>query len=174
MQCSVQEAISARHSVRGFAGKAVTSEQVTQLLEAAVAAPSAGNRQPWHFFVVRDSEVRQNLVRAAGGQTFVGEAQVVIVVCADQQRSAARYGQRGIRLYCIQDTAAAVENILLTAVAIGLGACWVGAFDDDAVAMAIDCPGELHPVAIIPVGDPAGDTKATSRRPLDEVVTYIG
>ena len=105
------EAIKERRSIRRYVqGRDVPAETVEQLLQAAIAAPSAGNRQPWHFVVVRDSETKQGLAEAAG-QRFVAQAPVVIVVCANPARSASRYGQRGSELYCLQDTAAATENI---------------------------------------------------------------
>ena len=132
------QVLAGRRSVRAFErSQNVSDEQVQQLLQAAIAAPSAGNMQPWFFYVVRDVEVRRRLAQAAWGQGFVAEAPVAIVVCAEPERSARRYGDRGRDLYCLQDTAAATENILLTAVAMGLAACWVGAFDEAAAAQAL-------------------------------------
>lgn len=166
--------IQERHSVRAFTDQDVERPMVNQILTAAVRAPSAGNRQPWHFFVVCSAATRQALAQAAGGQSFVAEAPVVIVVCADPERSATRYRERGRELYCLQDTAAAVEHVLLAAVALGLGGCWVGAFDEGAAVAALDLPGHLRPVAMVPLGHPARDTGArTSRRPLEEVTTYV-
>jgi nitroreductase len=147
---------------------------VRRIIEAAIQAPSAGNRQPWHFVVVLREQVRQRLVRAAGGQSFIAEAPVVIVVCTDPDRSEERYGARGRDLFCIQDTAAAVEHVLLAATALHLGCCWVGAFDDSAVAGVLQLSANLHPVAIIPIGIPAYPPDvATVRRDFDEVVTYV-
>lgn len=167
-------AIQERHSVRAFTGQDVDRATVDRIVAAGIRAPSGGNRQPWHFYVVRNAATRQDLARAAGGQSFVAEAPVVIVVCADPERSAARYRERGRDLYCLQDTAAAVEHMLLAAVALGLGGCWVGAFDERAAAAALDLPGHLRPVAMLPLGVPAADTGArTSRRPLEEVTTYL-
>jgi nitroreductase len=148
---------------------------VERLLQAAIRAPSAGNRQPWHFYVVRDSAVRQGLVAAAYGQAFVGQAPIAIVVCADAEQSAARYRQRGRELYCLQDTAVAAEHILLAAVALGLAGCWVGAFDERQVVRVLGLPPRHRPVAILPIGVPTGTPgRRTPRRPLREVVSYIG
>jgi nitroreductase len=169
------EVVQSRHSVRAFdQGREVASETVTTLIEAAVSAPSAGNRQPWHFYVVRERATRKALAQAALNQWFLSEAPVVIVVCADPERSAARYGDRGRYLYCLQDTAAAAENLLLAAVASGLGACWVGAFDEEAASRALDLPAHLRPVAIVPLGYPAGHpSSGTDRRALEAVVSTI-
>lgn len=166
------EAVRNRRSVRSFVpDRRVPAEAVKQLLEGAIAAPSAGNRQPWHFQVVRNDELKAGLVEAAHGQEFIAEAPVAIVVCADAGRSAERYKERGAALYCLQDTAAAIEHILLGAVALGLGACWVGAFDEEWAATVLDLPAELRPVAIIPIGYEASRPMGrTSRRPYADVV----
>jgi len=167
------QVIEERHSVRNFeVGRDVSADMVERILGAAIRAPSAGNCQPWHFVVVRNEQVKDSLAQAAYGQWFVAEAPVVIVVCADPARSAWRYGSRGTQLYCLQDTAAATEHILLAATALGLGACWVGAFDERAASKALDLPASLRPVAIVPIGYPAGRPYRTSRRGLEEVVTF--
>jgi len=164
------QVLAGRRSIRAFErSKNVSDEQVQQLLQAAIAAPSAGNMQPWFFYVVRDPAVRQSLAQAAWGQGFVAEAPLAIVVCAEPERSAMRYGDRGRKLYCLQDTAAATENILLTAVALGLSACWVGAFDEAAAAQALHLPPTQRPVAILPIGHPAESPARRPRRPLSEV-----
>ena len=118
------QVIEERHSVRDFdAGRDVRPEMLQRILETAIRAPSAGNCQPWHFVVVRSEQTKGLLAQAAYGQWFVAQAPVVIVVCADPSRSARRYGSRGTQLYCLQDTAAATEHILLAVTALGLGAC---------------------------------------------------
>lgn len=167
------EVIAKRRSVRHFNTKlTVSDEQVNALLEAAVSAPTAGNIQPWRFFVVRTPEARERLA-AALSQRWAAAAPVVIVVAVDPRPSAARYRDRGEMLYSIQDTAAAVENILLTAVDLGLASCWIGAFDDTAVGEAIGCVAPVTPVAVLPVGYSAEAAGKPARRPLDEVVTWL-
>jgi nitroreductase len=170
------QVLDKRRSVRDFDSSVeVSDEAVERLLQAAIQAPSAGNRQPWHFYVVRDAKVRQGLAGAAFGQSFVAEAPVAIVVCADPEQSAARYAQRGRDLYCLQDTAAAAEHILLAAVSLGLGGCWVGAFDEGRAAKVLGLPSTLRPVAILPIGKPAGESGIrTSRRAVREVASFVG
>ena len=165
--------IEGRYSARHFVPAEVSESTVQRILEAAIRAPSAGNRQPWHFIVVRNAEVKRALATAAYGQDFVAAGPVVIVVCADPERSATRYGDRGRELYCLQDTAAATEHILLAATALGLGGCWVGAFDEQAAARALALPGHLRPVAMVPIGQPARSTRRTPRRALSEVVSLL-
>jgi nitroreductase len=169
------QVLEERHSVRSFDPDVeVPPETVDRLLQAAIRAPSAGNRQPWHFCVVRDQIRRMGLVAAAYGQRFVGQAPVVIVVCADAEQSAGRYGDRGRELYCLQDTAAATEHILLAAVALGLGSCWVGAFNEGLAATVLGLPNRLRPVALLPIGKPARtEGPRTARQPLETAVSYF-
>jgi len=166
------EAIRARRSVRRYLPDPIPQETLEELLSAAISAPSAGNAQPWRFIVVRDQRLKEKLAAAAYGQEFLAEAPVVIVVCADLERARKAYKERGEKLYCLQDTAAAVENLLLAATAKGLGTCWVGAFAEGRVSEILGLPKGLRPVAMIPVGKPAETPKARPRRPLSEVVEY--
>ena len=167
------EVIAARRSVRHFNPKLeVTTADVTALLDIAVSAPTAGNIQPWRFFVVRSEAARERLA-AAVHQGWATKAPVVIVVCADTRPCQARYGDRGSALYAIQDTAAAVENILLGAVDRGLSSCWIGAFDESAVAAAVGATTGVVPVAILPIGHRAESAGRPARRPLAEVTTWL-
>jgi nitroreductase len=142
------------------------------LLEAAVAAPTAGNIQPWRFVVVRSVDARERLAQAMG-QRWATAAPVVIVVCVDPRPCTARYGTRGEQLYAIQDSAAAVTNILHAAVDRGLASCWIGAFDDDAVRDAIGVTAPITPVAVLPIGVSAEAAAKPNRRPLSEVTTWL-
>jgi nitroreductase len=166
----VFDAIKGRRSVREFKPDSIDDKDLEKILEAGKSAPSAGNCQPWEFVVVKDGATKQKLVRAALGQSFVGEAPVVVVVCANIPRTSIRYGRRGAELYCIQDTAAAVQNILLTAYALGYGTCWVGSFDEESAAKAIKAPPDVRPLAIIPIGRPAEKPTPTTRLPLKKIV----
>lgn len=166
------EAIKSRRSVRAFTREDVSEEEVEKLIDAARWAPSAGNIQPWEFIVVRKPEIKRRLSIAALHQAFIEEAPVVIVVCANQLRSGRGYGARGVNLYCLQDTAAATQNMLLAACALGLATCWVGAFREEEAKKVLNPPEGVRPVAIIPVGHPAGKPMARSRRPLGEIVHY--
>jgi nitroreductase len=166
------EAIKQRRSVRAYTTEDVSEEEVKKLIEAARWAPSAGNIQPWRFVIVRDAKIKQKLTEAALNQTFIEEAPVVIVVCADEAKSSRGYGNRGATLYCIQDTAAATQNILLAAHTLGLGTCWVGAFREELVKKTLNAPTNIQPVAIIPVGHAAEKPRGPSRRSLEEIVHY--
>ena len=168
----VFEAIQGRRSIRAFESREVPEELVERLIEAARWAPSAGNIQPWEFIIVRKQEIKRKLAEAALWQSFIEEAPVVIVVCADEVRSTQGYGMRGKTLYCIQDTAAAIQNIHLAAYSMGLGTCWVSAFREDEARKVLKIPARIRPVAIIPVGYPAETPSPRSRRPLKQIVHY--
>jgi nitroreductase len=167
------EVVRKRRSVRHFNNKlSVSDEDVRELLDAAVSAPSAGNIQPWRFVVLRSLESRERLATALH-QRWATAAPVVIAVCVDPRPCAARYGDRGERLYAIQDTAAAAANILMAAVDKGLASCWVGAFDTAAVAEALGVTAPITPVAILPIGYSAESAGKPARRPLSEVTTWL-
>jgi nitroreductase len=168
----VLEAIKGRRSIRAFKSQAVPEETINKLIEAACWAPSAGNIQPWEFIIVQNNEIKRRLVEAALGQEFIAEAPVVIVVCANEERSARGYGLRGKTLYCIQDTAAAIQNMHLAAYSLGLGTCWIGAFREEEAREALKIPNGVRPVAIIPVGYPGEAPQPPRRRPMKQVVHY--
>jgi len=168
----VLEAIKGRRSIRAFKNQDVPAETVEELIDAARWAPSAGNIQPWEFIIVRKPRIKRRLVEAALGQMFIEEAPVVIIVCANEERSSQGYGARGKTLYCIQDTAAATQNIHLTAYSLGLGTCWVGAFREEETREVLKIPQGIRPVAIIPVGYPAEVPTAPSKKPISQMVHY--
>jgi nitroreductase len=167
------ELLATRRSVRRFTAEPLAPEQEQRLLDAARAAPSAGNVQSWFFVRVRSPRLKAELCAAALSQRFVAEAPLCVVVCADERRAMQAYGERGATLYCLQDTAAATVHLLLAAHALGLGACWVGAFRERDVARVLELPEHLRPVAIVPIGVPAEQPSSPGRRPLDEVSRVV-
>lgn len=166
----VFEAIKGRRSVREFESTPVKEKDLEKILDAARWSPSAGHCQPLELVVVKDQSQKERLARAALDQTFIAEAPVAIVVCANVARTSRRYGRRGEDLYCIQDTAAATQNIHLAAYALGYATCWVGAFDEDAVAEVIKVPAGVRPVAIVPIGKPAEKPSPPQRMQLSKIM----
>ena len=163
------EIIKNRRSIRTYKKQDLPPDVVAKLLEAARWAPSAGNVQPWAFVVASSQKIKQSLSLAAYGQKSLEAASIVIVVCADEGLAEERYGERGKTLFCLQDTAAAIQNILLTASSLGLGSCWTGAFKEEAVRQVIKAPKQMRPVALIPVGYPNEAPSAGTRRTLSEI-----
>jgi nitroreductase len=161
--------IKKRKSIRAFTEEAMWDEAIEKLIEAAVLAPSAGNMQPWAFITVKNKDTLNRLSEAAK-QAWMVSASVVIVVCTDAAKTQPRYGERGTSLYMYQDTAAAIQNILLTAVHNGFGGTWMGAFDEAAVSAILNLPSGIRPVAMIPIGHPSQDPTPRPRRPVAEVL----
>ncbi|KXA89319.1 hypothetical protein AKJ37_04460 [candidate division MSBL1 archaeon SCGC-AAA259I09] len=166
----VSKAIKERRSVRNFKPDPVPEKDLLKILDAGRWAPSSGNTQPLELIVVKEPKTKEKLAKAARGQSFVSEAPVVIVVCANIPRTERRYGERGRNLYVIQDTAAAAQNIHLMAYALGYATCWVGSFHDDMVAEVIEAPEKIRPLAIIPLGKPKKIPKTPSRRDLENII----
>ncbi|HOX44167.1 MAG TPA: nitroreductase family protein [Myxococcota bacterium] len=165
--------LQARRSVRAFEAAEVPREHLVRVLQAGTEAPSAGNVQPWRFVVVRRATARRLLAQAAWDQEFVAQAPAVITVCADLARSGQAYGQRGRELYCLQDGAAAALSMLLMAEALGLGACWVGAFDESQVRAALQLDEQVRPLALLPVGWPAERPARPPRHPVEAVTAWL-
>ncbi|MCW4037898.1 MAG: nitroreductase family protein [Candidatus Bathyarchaeota archaeon] len=166
---NVIDAIQTRKSVRKYSDKPIENEKLTAVLEAGRLAPSASNRQEWRFLIVRDLATRKKLVDAANRQTFVGEAPAVIVACAETDGHIMRGG-----LPCFPiDVAIALDHITLTAVEVGLGTCWIGAFDEREVKEILGIPKEIRVVALMPIGYPSDPSAVEKRRlPFNEIVRY--
>lgn len=167
------ELAKSRRSIRSFRSDDVPDKLLFQLLEAAQAAPSAGNCQPWHFYIIKNKSIIKQIREKSCRQAFVASAPVLIVVCADIIKTKERYKKRGIELYCLQDTAAAIQNILLCAQGLGLGTCWCGHFGEKEISEILNLNDEMRPVAIIPIGFPKKEPVRTERRPLEEIATFI-
>lgn len=148
----VLDAIKLRRSIRKFKDRPVEWEKVSLILEAAKSAPTAGNLQNFKFILVTDKDKIKKLSEACLKQFWIQTANMIIVVVAEPQKAEQFYGARGERLYTVQNCAAAVQNILLTATSLGLGSCWVGAFDESEIKDILSIPKESRPQAVVPIG----------------------
>ncbi len=161
--------LKARRSIRRYRPDPVPDEMVEQLLEAGRWAPSASNRQPWDFIVVRDEAIRQQVAEHAAFYfirwAHVEEAPLLIVLCGDT-------GKRIYRQFLHEDIGLAGSQIMLQAKALGLGTCWLGGIDRKAIAATLKLPEHLEVVGLLTVGFPAEDPPPTSRKPLSEIVHY--
>ncbi len=167
----VLKIIKERRSVRSFQKKEIPEEIVSKLIEAIIWAPSAGNLQSRKFYFIKDDQIKRDIASAALNQTFIAEAPIVVVGCADS-RISTRYGDRGVNLYSIQDVACSIMNMMLVASENGLGTVWVGAFRESAIYEILDLPRNLRPVAIIPVGYPSRIPSAPERVSIKEAVEF--
>jgi nitroreductase len=165
--------IDARHSMRTYLETPLEEEKLRQILAAANRAPSAGNLQAYEIYVVRKKELRRALAQAADGQAFLAEAPVVLVFCANPDRSAEWYKKRGVELYAGQDATIACTFAMLAATALGLSTVWVGAFREADVRRVAGIPKELRPVAMLPVGYAGREAHNNPRRDLKDLVHEV-
>jgi len=153
-------AIFKRRSIRKYTDKVIPEEHIEQILKAAMAAPSAGNQQPWHFIVVDDKEILNEIPKYHQYAKMLKEASHAIVVCGDLSRQ--RYEG-----YWVQDCSAATQNILLMATELGIGSVWLGVYPDQdrikALKELFELPENVVPLSIVSLGYPA-ESKGPSNR----------
>jgi len=164
----LNEAIRIRRSVRSYTDEPVSDEILARVLDAGRLAPSANNRQPWHFIVVKDPETRKTLSEGKYAK-FLTACPVVIVGCGDKVRSE--------RWFAI-DTTIALENMVLQATTEGLGTCWIGSFSGESVKKALNVPDNYEIVAMLAMGHPKDSPLRdailgrSSRKNLGEIVSW--
>lgn len=145
--------------MRKFQEGSISEEQLELLMKAAQLAPSASNRQPYKFIVIKDNELKKNLRKKASIQRFVEKAVVIFVGLGDLEHE---------KWYKV-DIAIAIQQIFLQAVELGLGACWIGAFEEDKVKEVLNIPETMNVVALLPVGIPGQDPPARPRKSTEEL-----
>jgi nitroreductase len=149
---TVDDPILRRRSIRKYTDEPVTDEHVEALLRAAMAAPSAGNQQPWQFVVVRDHHVLTAITEVHPYSSMLPKAQVAILICGDP--AAGKWPQMWD-----QDCAAATQNVLIAAEQLGLGSVWLGvhpiAERIEGIRALLGIPRHIVPFALLPVGWPA-------------------
>lgn len=156
------EAIMQRRSVRRYLSKPVPEEDLKTILEAGRQAPSAANRQPWHFVLVRSKDQKRRLAEACSGQTWLADADAIL----------AGVGKPTVneKWYPV-DVAIAMQNMILAATSLGYGTCWIGAFDEARVKEVLGIPEEMRVVAVTPIGVPGDKPEARPRQPMEEFVS---
>ena len=154
---AVLEVIANRKSVRNYTDEPVSEADIETLLRAAMAAPSAKNRQPWEFIVVTDRATLDAMAGRLKHARMLSQAPLAIVVCAETMLELSD-GERVENMFWEHDASAATENILLAAEALGLGAVWTAAADPERsgiVCDALGITGTVKPLCVIPIGHPA-------------------
>ena len=161
--------LKGRRSIRRYTSAPVPDELLLQVLEAGRWAPSASNRQPWEFIVVRDAEVRKAVADHAAyfflKWAHVEEAPVIIALCGNAKN-------RIYRTFLHEDIGLAGSQMMLQAAALGLGTCWIGGLDRKAIAAVLKVPESVEVVGLLTLGFPAEDPDPTPRKPLAELVHY--
>ena len=158
------EVLFTRRSIRKYSNESVTEEDLKTVLEAGMNAPSANNRQPWHFVVVDDRAKLNAIMEVHPYSRMLAEAPMAIVVCGDTKISAS---------FWPQDCAAATENILLAARALDLGTVWMGVYPGEdrvnEVHKLFNLPQHIQPLAIIALGHPAEEKGRVDRYKAERV-----
>ena len=162
------DVIRKRYSVRSYQDRPVEDDKLQRVLEAARLAPSGSNRQPWKFVVVRDPARRKAMAAACCEQAFVGQASVVIAGVGLMPDRMMRCDVPGDPV----DLAIALEHIALAAANEGLGACWIGAFKQDAVRQVLGIPPTAKVIEVMTLGYPADELPPKTRKAMDEIVCY--
>ena len=163
-----QELIKARRSVRSFSSLPVEDDKILKILEAARLSPSAANKQPRHFIVLKTTLKKTAIGRSYPREWFYS-APVVIVACGDRSGAWIRADGKN---YSDVDVAIAFDHLTLAAAELGLGTCWIGACDAKIIKEVLQLPDNIEPVAMTPVGYPADTPMPKSRKNLDEIVHW--
>jgi len=194
----LKEVIETRRSIRKFKTDPIPDAYIQEVLEAARLAPSGGNIQPWRFVVIKSPEARAQLSDLT--LDFVVRAPVVIACCTDMSalkaqvdrykelresgafegvsmnlsralpKSSQEMGEEQLRGYLHQNTAIAVEHIILRAVELGLGSCWVMMFDRAELAARLELPENIRPFCLVPIGYPDQQPQPRPRKDLAEII----
>jgi len=154
------EAISSRRSIRRYRGDPIPEQDLLAILEAGRLAPSARNRQPWHFVVVTDKATRAKLAGACMGQLWLASAPAMIVAVGFPRIDKGWY---------VVDVSIALQNMVLAATALGYGTCWIGAFQEGLVKSIVGLPEEARVIALCPVGIGAEHPGPRPRKDLAEI-----
>jgi nitroreductase len=160
----VLKAIETRRSVRKYKPAPIPDGDLKKILEAGRLAPSAGNKQPWGFVVVRDAEGKKKLAEAARGQMWTADAGAYLAIYGDASNSPGPYGK-----WVERDPMIAIESMILAAWSLGYGTCWIGAFEEDKVKALLGIPEDKKVINLLPIGVPAETPDAKPRRAFKEL-----
>jgi len=157
--------IMERRSIRRYKTDEIPPADLDKILEAGRQAPSAANRQPWHFVLTRDKELKKQVAAACSGQHWMADADVILAGIGLPSASAGSTG----RLWYKVDVAIAMQNMILAATSLGYGTCWIGAFSEEEVKKVLDVPEEMRVVALTPIGVPDTSPAARPRKEVNQV-----
>ena len=157
-----------RYSVRAYKSAPVEHDKLEEVLEAARMAPTAANRQPFQLIIIPTKGRELELLRIYNKPWFV-EAPVVICACGITSESWVRQDGKN---YCGVDVAIAMDHLILAAADLGLGTCWVGAFNPEEARKVLKIPDELEPIAFTPLGYPDDQPRDKIRKPIEEIIRY--
>lgn len=164
-----KDLIQARYSCRAFGDRPVEEEKLAAVLEAARLAPTAANRQAFLLYVVPTAARRETLLRLYGREWFV-QAPLVIGIAGDPGRNWVR---RDGRNYVDVDCAIVMDHLILQAADLGLGTCWIAAFDPAVARELLRLPSGWEPIAFTPLGYPADESRPKARKTIEELAVRL-
>lgn len=161
---SLIDVILSRRSIRKYEDKEVPEDALEKILEAGRQAPSAGNRQPWHFIMVTDDEIKEKLSHGRWN-TFIRDSAFTVVGCGST-------GDPYSRKWSTIDTTIALQNMVIAAWSLGVASCWIGDFEEEEVKRLLSIPEEWKIVSLISFGYPAEQLGSKWKKPLEEITSY--
>jgi len=161
---SLVDVILTRRSIRVYEKRKVPESVLNKILEAGRQAPSASNRQPWHFIVVTDDELKEKLSQGRWNK-FIKDSAFTIIGCG---YVGSPYGRKWSTI----DTTIALQNMVIAAWALGVGSCWIGDFKEEDVKRLFEIPDDWKVVALVSFGYPAEKVGSRWKKPLTEIVSY--
>jgi len=162
------ELVKKRYSCRSYKSDPIENDKLKQVLEAAQLAPTACNLQPFQLVVIH-TKGREAELRRIYSSSWFTQAPLVICACGMLSES---WRRRDGKNYWEVDVTIAMDHLILAATSLGLGTCWVGAFNPNAAREILGLPDNVEPIAFTPLGYPADSPRRKSRKPLDEIVRY--
>jgi nitroreductase len=174
MSSPLIETILNRRSIRQFAAKNIPENVLATILEAARQAPSAINLQPWHFIVVTDQTLKQQLADGRYNR-FITECPVTIVGCADMSVTVKNPYLNELyetHRYPIIDVSIALQNIVIAAWVLGVGSCWIGDFREQHVKSLLKIPDHWRVVALLTLGYPLNPPTSKNKKPFNDIISY--
>ncbi len=177
----IKELIIRTKDVEKYKGDPVSIQEIYQIVEAFQLTPSAANTQPWEVYLIEDMKMKKLLdscllepmLRGPAENSKISFAPVGLVIAIDRKRARARFGENGEKLYAVQDTAVAVNNLRLLATARGLGTTWLREVDLEKVAKVLNLPVIIRPVALVTVGYPLNIQQSPSSLRLEDIFHII-
>lgn len=151
---NLDEALKKRRSIRHYLDIPVEKDKWTEIIEAGNCAPSSGNIRNWKIVIVQENDTKEKISDMCHNQSWIANAPIIFVLCADNKIANQYYGKRGEMLYSIQNLSAMCQNMMLKAVDLGLGTCWISAFDEERIKVLLGIPGHVRPQAILTIGYP--------------------
>jgi nitroreductase len=159
---STLDVLRTRRSIRRYANKAIPDAVLREILGAAQHAPSAANRQPYHFIVITDAELKRALSKGLWNR-FVKAAPVTIVGCADTNGLTGKWA--------VIDTTIALQNMVIAAWSLGVGSCWIGDFNEPGVKAKLHIPEKWRVVALLTLGYPVASPRPRTKKAMDDLVS---